>query len=57
MVYIEFFFSVVSVNTVGSTINDYFKSGKYHPQDKTAEGTCGEADDMYSIDNMDQMQR
>lgn len=48
---------IVRVKTLGSTITDYFLNGKNHPRGKTADGTCGEADDIYSIDNMDQMQR
>ncbi|XP_062572080.1 uncharacterized protein LOC134234049 [Saccostrea cucullata] len=50
-------FSLVSAKTLGSTSKDYFGSGKYYPQGKTADDVCGHADETYSIENLEQMQR
>ncbi|XP_061188851.1 uncharacterized protein LOC133197027 [Saccostrea echinata] len=53
----DYLFTLVSAKTLGSTFKDYFGGGKYHPKDKTAEEVCGKADEAYSVDNLDQMQR
>ncbi|XP_062588036.1 uncharacterized protein LOC134249705 [Saccostrea cucullata] len=53
----DYLFSLVTAKTLGSTFKDYFGSGKYHPKNKTAEEVCGKADEEYSADNLDQMQR
>lgn len=50
-------FFLVSAKTPGSTSRDYFGSGKYYPKDKTAKDVCGTADEQYSIENLEQMQR
>ncbi|XP_061168900.1 uncharacterized protein LOC133178168 [Saccostrea echinata] len=55
--YDDHLFSLVSAKTLGSTSKDFFGSGKYYPQGKTAQDVCGEADDIYSIENLEQMQR
>lgn len=47
----------VSVTSSGSTLKDYFGGGKYYPSGKTAIDVCGEAEDTYSIENLDKMQR
>lgn len=48
---------LVSVSSSGSTLKDYFGGGKYYPSGKTAIDVCGEAEDTYSIENLDKMQR
>lgn len=48
---------IVSVTPSGSTLKDYFGGGKYYPPGKTAVDVCGEAEDTYSIENLEKMQR
>ncbi|XP_056020825.1 uncharacterized protein LOC125651534 isoform X3 [Ostrea edulis] len=50
-------YNLVSAKTPGSTSKDYFGSGKYYPKDKMATDICGTADEQYSIENLEQMQR